>query len=224
MKQTNKLDRNNKSFLNPYVCVDVVLFMVHEDKLKVLLINRDKEPFEGLWALPGAFPLQKETTRDTAVRVLREKVGLEDTLYIEQLYTFDALDRDPRDVVFSVTYFALVSYETYSHIDQAISQHATLFDAAHLPKTGFDHKDIIKTAISRLQAKLGYTNIAYAALPRYFTFSMLQNVYEIIGGQSIDKRNFRKKIEQLDMIRPTKHKLTGKKQRPATLYEFKQRT
>ncbi len=219
----NIIDRNNKEFLNPYVCTDVVLFMVHESKLKVLLINREKEPFKGQWALPGGFPLKKETTRDTAFRVLKQKAGLKDTIYIEQLYTFDALDRDPRETVFSVTYFALVPYETYKHINIDESYESTLFDITKLPKMAFDHKDIVKYAIGRLQSKLAYTNIAYAALPEYFTFTMLQNIYEIILEKKMDKRNFRKKIEQLELVKATKEKLTGKKQRPATLYRFTNR-
>ncbi len=220
--KTNNIDRSNTNFLNPYVSVDVVLFMVHEDKLKVLLINRDGEPFRGLWALPGAFPRKEESTKDTAVRVLKEKVGLSDPLYIEQLYTFDTPGRDPRDVVFSVTYFALISEEVYKHIDLIHGQQPTLFDVHELPaKVAFDHKDIIKYAYKRVQSKLKYTNVAFAAMPKYFTFSMLQQTYEIILQQSMDKRNFRKLIDQLDIIKATKKKLTGKKQRPAILYEFK---
>lgn len=218
--KTGPLDRKNKEFLNPFVCVDVVLFIVHEGKLQTLLIQREHEPFKGAWTLPGAFPLNGETTRDTAKRVLKEKAGVTDSFYLEQLYTFDALGRDPRDTVFSVTYFALVSYEVFANIKKDTALHPTLHVVDTLPKLGFDHKDIIKLARNRLEAKLGYTNIAYAALPSLFTFTALQNLYEVILKQPMDKRNFRKKIEQLNIIQKTKKKLTGMKARPATLYEF----
>lgn len=223
MKENN-LNRNNSEFLNAYVSVDVVLFIVHDEKLQVLLINRESDPFKGNWALPGGFPLKGETTKDTAKRILKEKVGLKDSLYIEQLYTFDTIGRDPRDNVFSVTYFALVPFETFQHIDSKHSQQPTLFDIKKLPVIAFDHKDIITYAVKRLRAKLGYTNVAYSALPRYFTFSMLQSIYEIILEQTMDKRNFRKMIEQLEIIEPTEKKLQGMKQRPALLYEFKKKS
>lgn len=215
------INRKNKEFLNPYVSVDVVLFMVHENKLQTLLINRDNAPFEGMWALPGAFPLKGERTEDTARRVLKQKVGLDDQIYIEQLYTFDTPGRDPRETVFSVTYFGLVAYDVYQHINLNTSQMPTLFSVEALPKLAFDHREIIAYAKTRLQAKLGYTNIAYAALPTHFTFTKLQTLYETILKQKMDKRNFRKKIEQLNIIKKTKKKLTGMKQRPATLYEFR---
>ena len=202
------------------LAVDVVLFTIEDSGLKVLFIKRNSEPFKGLYSLPGGFVHEKETTKGAALRILEEKVGVKN-IYIEQLYTFDNLNRDPRGQIFSVTYFAMATREEISWNKNAINQNPEFLGVRNLPKLAFDHSDIVKYSIKRLQAKLEYTNIVYSLLPKEFTLNQLQSTYEIILDKKLDKRNFQKKYLQLGLIIPTKKMLTGGRQRPARLYEFK---
>jgi 8-oxo-dGTP diphosphatase len=216
------MKQNDSKYLNPALTVDLVLLTIEDDELKVLLIKRANEPFKGKRALPGGFLLKGETTRDAALRILKEKAGISN-VYAEQLYTFDALDRDPRGSVFSVTYFALAPRTDIRFAESDKSQNPEFVTADKFPSLAFDHKTIVDYSIKRLRAKLEYTNAAYSLLPRNFTLSQLQRTYEIILGKSFDKRNFQKKILQLDLISQTKKILTGGRQRPAKLYEFRLR-
>lgn len=209
-----------KKLLNPWVSVDVVVFTMINHELSVLLIKRGNEPFKGSWALPGGFLQKGETSRDAALRVLKMKAGVSSNVYVEQLFTFDTPGRDPRGPVFSITHFALVPYENIKIISNTETENPTFVPIHTLPKLAFDHKDIISYSVKRLQGKILYTNTAYALLPKQFTFFQLQKVYEAILDRRIDKRNFRKKFMQLELIKETKHMLVGGKQRPARLFEF----
>jgi len=202
--------------------VDIVVFTVEDAELKVLLIERADSPYKGMWALPGSFLRKGETTEQAALRTLKEKAGITDT-YVEQLYTFDDPRRDPRGRVISTSYVALVNRDHVKIRESTTTQQPTLHAIRSLPKLAFDHKKIISYAHERLRYKLEYTNIVYALLPRQFPFIALQEVYEVILGKHMDKRNFRKKFSSLALIRSTHARLTGAKQRPAKLYEFKSR-
>ncbi len=208
----------NKKFLEPDVTVDVVLFMVEDRDLKVLLIERDREPYKGMRSLPGGYLFEKETARIGAERVLEEKAGVKN-IYIEQLYTFDTPGRDPRGPNFSVSYIALVHSPVKIDMSHD-AQKPAWYSVKHLPKLGFDHKEIIEYAVERLRGKLEYTTIGFNALPKLFTLSQLQQVYEVILGKKLDKRNFRKKMDQFGFIKETKQFLTGMRQRPAKLYSL----
>ena len=158
-------------------------------------------------------------TGETAVkRLLKEKTGVEN-VFVEQIYTFDAIDRDPRERVVSMAYFALVPEAKM----QNLSHGAHLKEVSAHGKLGFDHNQIVDMAKKQMVSKLEYTNAAYSLLPKKFTLSELQSVYEISLNQTLDKRNFRKKILTLDMVAPTDEMQTGKKHRPARLYTFKKR-
>ena len=207
--------QHEKNFLNPTIVVDVVLLTIVDNDLKVLLITREGEPFKGYEALPGGYLLVGETTQTAAERVLREKAGVAD-VYVEQLYTFDTPDRDPRGPVFSVTYLALVPPTVKDGGDD--TQHPQWFSVAKLPKLGFDHRAIIAYALERVRGKLEYTTIGFGVLPKMFTLSQVQHVYEAILGKPLDKRNFRKKLDQLGFLKETKQVLAGMRQRPAKLY------
>lgn len=209
-----------KQFLNPTVTVDIVLLTIENDRLKVLLIKRENAPYKGAEALPGGYLFQGETTKDAALRVLGEKAGVTD-VYLEQLYTFDTPGRDPRGPVFSVAYLALVPFPLPILPGAVHTQTPELYDIARLPKLAFDHRSIVTYAIERIRGKLEYTTIGCGMLPEYFTLSDLQKVYEVILGKKLDKRNFRKKIDQLGFLKETKEKQTGKRQRPAKLYTLK---
>lgn len=201
------------------VTADAVIFTVEGGKLKVLLIKRSKAPFKDSWALPGGFIHKKETSLDAAKRILLDKAGIKN-IYIEQLFTFDSLDRDPRGEILSISYFAFIRREQIKFVQNSKIQSPQLFNVKKLPKLAFDHAEIIKYALKRIRAKLEYTNIIYALLPKTFMFSQLQNVYEIVWDKELDKRNFRKKFMSLKLIRPLNKRSSGLRQRPAQLFSF----
>ncbi|MEK7641650.1 MAG: NUDIX domain-containing protein [Patescibacteria group bacterium] len=208
-----------KEYFNPGVTVDIAIFTIEDGALKMLVVNRAHEPFKGAPALPGGFIHEGETSRDTALRVLADKAGVSG-VYVEQLFTFDALDRDPRGQIMSVAYFALVPRDQIHIHTEAATENPSLITISALPKLAFDHQSIASYALKRVQDKIQYTNIAYSLLPKSFSLSQLQSVYETVLGKKLDKRNFRKKFLQLDLIRATKKKSSGGRQRPALLYKF----
>lgn len=202
-----------------YPATDIVIFTIDGGLLKVLLIKRNHKPFKSYWALPGGFIHENEMPEKAALRVLKDKAGIQD-VFIEQLYTFGGSGRDPRGNVISVTYFALAPLNRTRISQSGDIQMPTFFSLKKLPKLAFDHGRIIDYALKRLRAKLEYTNAVYSLLPKYFTFNELQKAYEIILNRKLDKRNFRKKFLILGLIRPTKKLHRGTRQRPAQLYQF----
>lgn len=217
------------------ITTDIVIFTIENEGLKVLLIKRANEPFLGNWALPGGFLSEKEGSRNAALRVLEEKTGLREVswprltgtrnsvvknIYLEQLYTFDASGRDPRGMVCTITYFALVLREKIKFKEGGKIQTPSFFSVNKLPKLAFDHKEIINYALKRLRLKLEYTNVIYSLLPSEFTFNQLQSAYEVILGKKLDKRNFRKKFFQLGLIKSIDKTYAGTRQRPAQLFKF----
>jgi 8-oxo-dGTP diphosphatase len=201
------------------LAVDCVVFGLDGGALKLLLIQRGIEPFKGEWALPGGFVRMAESLDDAARRELREEAGLHD-VFLEQLYTFGAPDRDPRERVVSVAYYALVKlsdHEAHAATDAAA---ARWFGAAEIPALAFDHATITATALTRLQTKLRYQPVGFELLPRKFTLSELQQLYEAILGTNLDKRNFRKKVLDLGLLMPLEEtRMTGR-HRPAQLFRF----
>jgi 8-oxo-dGTP diphosphatase len=205
----------------PAVAVDMVIFTVGADDLSVLLVRRRGEPFAGRWAIPGGFVEEDESLDAAAARELREETGVAD-VYLEQLYTFGEPRRDPRGRVISVAYYALLRHPpTATAGDDAAD--ARWFPLRDLPPLAFDHAEILVYALSRLRAKVEYTNIVYSLLPDLFTLTELQRVYEIILGRALDKRNFRKKIGSLDLVEPTGGERRDGAHRPAKLYRFRSR-
>ncbi|MBO0859204.1 MAG: NUDIX hydrolase [Chloracidobacterium sp.] len=204
----------------PSVTVDLVIFTVAEDDLKVLLIRRGQEPFKGRWALPGGFVDIEESLELAAARELQEEVGVMN-VYLEQLYTFGDPRRDPRGRVISVSYFALVDAERQRIVaasDAAEAQWRSVFDA---PKLAFDHAKILDYAVWRLRNKIEWTTVGYELLPKKFTLSELQRVYEIILQRPVDKRNFRKKIMAQGQVVELNETRTDVAHRPARLYSFR---
>ena len=199
--------------------VDVVVFTILDNQLQALLIRRASEPFRGQWALPGGYLQESEVSLESARRILHDKAGVGD-MFLEQLFTFDELQRDPRGRVVSIAYFALVPASRLQPSDIDSTQEPTLYPVTALPELAFDHRTIIEYAITRLQAKLQYTNVAFSLLPPLFTFAQLQITYEVILGRPLDKRNFQKKFVSLDLIEQTDELTSGAKHRPARLYKF----
>ena len=201
----------------PSVTTDIVIFSIIEDALHVLLIQRANDPFKGRWALPGGFLDQGENLDECARRELAEETGVSG-VYLEQLYTFGDVGRDPRGWVVTVAYFALVPEGSLDIAAASDAADAQWFAMDETPELAFDHAKILATARDRLISKLGYSTIAFQMMPEEFTLSALQRVYEIIGGAELDKRNFRKSILGLDVLRETGRRQAQGAHRPAMLY------
>lgn len=203
----------------PLVAAVVVIFAIIEDEIQVLLIQRTDDPAHGLWALPGGRWDGSESLDAAAARKLFEETGVRD-LYLEQLFTVSGLDPEQSAVV--VAYFALVDSSrvrlrdgdewppSWRHVDR-------------LPSLAFDNNRVIDQAMSRVRAKLEYTNIAYGLLPASFTIRELQTTYEAIMGQSMDRRNFRKRMLSTGIIESTGERRRDGAHRPALLYRFQSR-
>lgn len=211
-----------KLFEQPKATVDVVLFTIEAGELRVLLVERKYPPFKDRWALPGGFIRKKEELVKAARRELGEETGVSGA-YLEQLYTFDAPGRDPRGRIITVAYFALVPRHAMKLQASLHSKSSKLFSIRKLPKLAFDHRAIIDYALIRLRNKIQYTNAAWSMLPKAFTLGELQRLYEIILGKRLDKRNFRKKILSLGVLKVLPRIKKGLRQRPARLYVFKTR-
>lgn len=212
---------NFDDYESPAVTVDVLVFTIKDNKLCIFLVKRGFEPYKGEWAVPGVFLKVGESLEAAAKRGLTEKTGVKD-LYLEQLYTFGDLDRDPRARVVTVAYFALTTNNQLPEIRNESVQEIALFPVNELPQLAFDHKKIVQYAIDRLRNKIEYTNIVYGLLSEQFTLTDLQRVYEIVLNKQLDKRNFRKRILSLDILEPVDKKAGGA-HRPAMLYQFKKR-
>jgi 8-oxo-dGTP diphosphatase len=205
----------------PSVTTDIVIFTVRDNQLAVLLIERGEDPFKGCWALPGGFVDMSEDLDDGAMRELREETGVGD-VYLEQLRTFGKPGRDPRGRVITVAYFALIASDRVALQASTDARDVRWFQLDEVPELAFDHADILKAAQDRLVAKLGYTTIAFQLLPESFTLSELQGVYETIRGEKLDKRNFRKWVQSLDMLAETAERRSDGRHRPARLYRLKE--
>lgn len=201
------------------VTVDNVIFTIINEKLQVLLVSRPIEPFRWAWTLPWGFVVENETLEEAAYKKLEEKTSVKN-IYLEQLYTFSDIDRDPRWRVISTTYMALVAKENLLLKSWINSWDIKFFPVNSLPKLWFDHKNVIEYAVKRLKWKFEYTNIAQYILPEKFTLTQLQNVYEIVMNQKYDVRNFRKKINKLWILKETWEKEIWNKYRPAKLFKF----
>ena len=176
---------------HPAVTTDCVIFTYEDWKLKVLLVKRGGEPFKGEWALPGGFLRSDETAREGALRELREETALEASA-IGELGVFSAPDRDPRERVITIAFYALVKPSEVEGGDDA--DEAAWFSIDELPQLAFDHADIINAALERLRRDIHFEPIGFDLLDDEFTIPDLQRLYEIILGVKFDRRNFQRKI------------------------------
>jgi 8-oxo-dGTP diphosphatase len=202
------------------VAVVLVIFTILNEEVCALLINRSGEPFLNWWALPGGLLLPSETLAEAAARKLQGETGVTD-VYLEQLYTFDGLDGESQPSV-AAAYFALVDSRRVRLRGEPTWQPAW-HPVDRLPPLAFDNRKVVEYALTRLQNKLEYTNVAYSLMPPEFTLSDLQAVYESIFGRSFDKRNFRRRMLSLGIIQPTGRLVARGAHRPAELYEFTSR-
>jgi len=206
------------------VTVDIVIFTIKNDDLQVLLVKRKMAPFKDQWAIPGGFVRKEESLKNAARRELEEETGVKD-VYLEQLYTFGKPKRDPRGRIVTVAYYALISSNRIiKPIAKTDVYEADWHSMYHLPKKlAFDHDHILDYALQRLRYKLEYTTVGFQLLPKKFTLTELQKVYEIILNKKLDKRNFRKKIASLNvLIALNETKMEGA-HRPARLHSFKEK-
>lgn len=205
----------------PALTVDCVVLGLDlkEENLMALLIRRDLEPFKGKWALPGGFVHMDETIEEAAIRELKEETGV-GQVYLEQLYTFGALKRDPRERVVSVAYYALVKMEGHPVQAGSDAGDAAWFSLDELPELAFDHSVILETALTRLRGKISYQPIGFELLPEKFTLTQLQKLYEIILKKKLDKRNFRKKILSFNILESLNEVEKDVSHRAAQLYRF----
>ena len=202
--------------------VDCVVFGLDDEELKVMLIQRGLAPFQGQWALPGGFVHLDETLDEAARRELEEETGLR-KIFLEQLYTFGAVDRDPRERVVSVAYYALVKLSEHQVRAATDARAAAWFGVNDLPSLAFDHADIAQRALDRLRAKVRYEPIGFELLPKKFTLSQLQRLYERVLERQLDKRNFRKRVLATDLLVETDEVEQDVAHRAARLYRFDER-
>ena len=206
----------------PSVTVDVVIFSILEEQLKVLLIRRKAWPFEGMWAIPGGFVQMDESLEAAAYRELAEETNVtREQVYLEQLFTFGEPKRDPRTRVITVAYFALVGADQLDPQAADDADEVAWFSVYDLPSLAFDHAAILDYALTRLRYKLEYTAVGFQLLPEKFTLRELQDAYEIVLGTKLDKGNFRSKLRKTQVVEKVDgYRDTGG--RPARLYRFRE--
>ena len=199
--------------------VDCVVFGLDDEDLKVLLIQRDLPPFEGRWALPGGFVHLDETLEQAARRELSEETGLK-KVYLEQLRTIGDVERDPRERVVTVAYYALVKLSDHRVQAATDAREAAWFSVDDQPNLAFDHDTILEMAHARLRSKVRYQPIGFELLPNRFALRHLQHLYEVVLDRPLDKRNFRKKILAMDILVELDEVETDVAHRAARLYRF----
>jgi 8-oxo-dGTP diphosphatase len=234
--QPNKSEReflqtyDPRTFEKPSVTVDIVILTVHENALKALLVKRLEHPFKNSWSLPGGFVGMTESLGEAASRVLSQKGELQG-VFLEQLYTFGSVKRDPRMRIISVSYYALVEF---NRIQENTSRglfevkvpwkgeeggEIMIVDNRRQQPLAFDHAEILGMAVKRIRGKLEYAPLGFELLPKQFTLRQLQEVHETILDKSLNKDSFRRKVLASGMIKATGKLEEGKDFRPAELYE-----
>lgn len=200
--------------------VDLCIFTVIKGELNVLLIKRKYDPFKGKWAIPGGFIKDDERLHTAALRELHEETGVHD-VFLKKLTAYGDPGRDPRGRVVTIVYMALIDAQRYKLEATTDAESAMWHPMNSLPPLAFDHKMIVDSALKDLKYEIQTTNIAAQMLPDTFTLTELQKLYESILSMNLDKRNFRKKIASLDILKPTKETKIDGAHRPAQLFKFK---
>ena len=202
---------------HPSVTTDCVIFGFDGTRMKVLLVQRGIEPYKGRWAFPGGFLQMDESAEEGALRELREETGLSGA-FIRQFHTFSAPDRDPRERVITIAFYALVRIEEVTGGDDAAD--ARWFALDEVPQLAFDHDQILRTAEQALRQQIHFEPVGFELLPEKFTLRELQNLYETILGVRFDKRNFSNKINRLGLLDPLDEKVNPSRKKEATLFRF----
>ncbi|MBC7865462.1 MAG: NUDIX hydrolase [Bacteroidia bacterium] len=203
----------------PALATDCVIFGFDGGELKVLLMERETEDSQSTWSLPGGFVYMNETTEESAKRILHEKTGIKN-VFVEQLYTFSEVDRDPRQRVVAVAYYALVNNKKFQIAAGLNAKNVAWFELSKMPKLIFDHSKIVKTALIRLKGKVRYQPIGFELLNEKFTLTQLQQLYEAILETTTDKRNFRKKILSMKLLKALNEKEQNVARKAAQYFSF----
>ena len=201
-----------------YHAVDCIIFGFSGGELSLLLLKRRFEPGKGEWSLMGGFVQENEHMDDAAKRVLAELTGLTD-VFMEQVGTFGQIERDPGERVISTAYYALINIKEYDR--QLVEEHnAHWININEIPDLLFDHEEMVSMARKAMKLQAAIRPICFHLLPEHFTLTQLQNLYEAITGDPVDKRNFRKRVAELGYVEKTKFidKMTSR--RGAALYKF----
>jgi len=213
-----KLSHTSKQIIKN-LSIDCVVFGFENNNLEVLLIKRKRKPEKGSWALPGGFVLGTETLDEAAVRILEETSNVKN-IYLEQVHTFSEIDRFPTRRVITVSYFALINPEKHFLKPGTDTTDAKWYNIHKDIDFPFDHADIFNKALNQLRQRVRYKPIGFELLPKKFSLTQLQNLYECILGESLDKRNFRKKILGLNMLIQLNDFQKDVSHRAARLYKF----
>lgn len=204
-----------------YVAVDCIIFGFKNGKISLLLLKRNFEPARGEWSLMGGFVRENESVDDAARRVLAELTGLTD-IYMDQVEAFGSVERDPGERVISVAYYALINIDDYDH--ELVRKHnAYWVSIDELPDLIFDHSEMVRLAMNRLRHKASVRPIGFNLLPKEFTLSKLQSLYEAIYGEPLDKRNFRKQVANMECIEKVGTIDKTESKRGAALYRFNEK-
>lgn len=204
---------------NIQLTVDAVVFGYDSGNISVLLVKRKFEPFKDAWALPGGFVLEDESLEEAVERELAEETGVKIN-YLEQLYTFGGIGRDPRGRVVSIAYFGLVKPNAFKLTASTDAKEANWFNIEKLPDLAFDHRKMLNIAIERLRGKITYEPIGFELLDKKFPFSDLEKLYTTLLNREIDRRNFKKKINNLKVLDELDEKVSVGPGRPASLFSF----
>ena len=209
------------NFFKSAFSVDNVIFGFDGGELKVLLIKRGAEPFQGKWALPGDLVYPNEDLDAAAARVLEELTGLKE-VYLEQVKAFGAVNRHPLGRVITVAYYSLIKINKYSVTAASFAQKAKWHSISEVIDLAFDHDEILNACFSRLKQSVRSRPVGFELLPPKFTLTELQHLYEAVLETELDKRNFRKKILSMNLLVDLEETQEGVAHRPAKLYEFNQ--
>lgn len=209
----------NTEFFKSAFSVDNVIFGFDEGDLKILIIKRGTEPYEGMWALPGDLVYPDEDLDTAAGRVLEQLTGLKD-VYLEQVHTFGGVDRHPKGRVITIAYYSLIKISDYTVTPASFAQKARWVSVSKAGELAFDHNIILNTCCQALKHRVRTRPVGFELLPPKFTLTELQHLYEAILDSQLDKRNFRKKILQMDFVEDALVSQEGVAHRPARLYEF----
>ena len=204
-----------------WLSVDCIIFGFDEGKLKILIGKRQMDPGRGEWSLYGGFVASDESVDDAATRTLYELTGLRN-LFMRQVGAFGKVDRDPGERVVSIAYYALINVKDYD--DELRVQHGVKWvDINEIPQLYSDHNEMVRKARKLMQQKLAQEPVGFRLLPSLFTLTQLQNLYEAVNGAELDKRNFRKRIKEMDFIEKTELVDKSSSKRGAYLYRFNKR-
>ena len=204
-----------------WVSVDCIIFGFDEGKLKILIGRRQMDPGRGQWSLYGGFVTEQESIDNAAERVLRDLTGLRH-IYMQQVGAYGAVDRDPGERVISIAYYALINVRDYD--EQLRSEHGVEWvDIKQIPPLYSDHNQMVKDALRKMRQKIRVEPISFRLLPSLFTLTQLQHLYEAVMGEEVDKRNFRKRVKEMEFIEKTELIDKTSSKRGAALYRFNRR-